>query len=396
MSDTSAQVPRIVRFGVFEIDLRSGELRKSGARLNLQQQPLQVLSVLLEQPGELVTRDALRSRLWPDDTFVDFDHGLNAAVKRLRDTLGDSAESPRFIETVARRGYRFIAPASVPDAVEAAGARRVSLWRPVVWAATGAGIAALMMMLVDQVRPTRLSGPVLATSIVVDGVAPELNQPGVHFAVAPSGRTVVFAGNYGERRILYRRELDRLDPEPIVGTGGASDVFFSHDSRRLGFEKDSELWTASLDGGTPQRLLPNQPLRGGTWGEGDRIVIGRVGSGLWMASTTGGEPRQLTVPKQGEGHELPQMLPGGRAVLFTILQKDKPPTAAVYLIETGETRPLFEGVGARFVGSGHVVFGRQQRLWAVAFDPDSLEMLGDAQPVRDDILWSPRAIRSSQ
>ena len=71
--------------------------------------------MLLEQPGELVTRDELRKRLWPDDTFVDFEHGLNAAVKRLRDTLGDSAESPRFVETVPRRGYRFIAPMSVPD-----------------------------------------------------------------------------------------------------------------------------------------------------------------------------------------------------------------------------------------------------------------------------------------
>ena len=88
-------------------------MRKSGARLSLQQQPLQLLSVLLEQPGELVTRDELRKRLWPDDTFVDFEHGLNAAVKRLRDTLGDSADSPRFVETVPRRGYRFIAPASV-------------------------------------------------------------------------------------------------------------------------------------------------------------------------------------------------------------------------------------------------------------------------------------------
>ena len=174
-----------------------------------------------------------------------------------------------------------------------------------------------------------------------------------------------------------------------MGTEGGSDVFFSHDGRWLGFEKDSELWTASLDGGTPQRLLPNQPLRGGTWGEGDSIVVGRVGSGLWMASTTtGGAPRQLTTPTQGERHELPQMLPGGRAVLFTIFPVDKPPHAAVHLLETGETRSLFEGVGARFVGSGHVVFGRQERLWAVGFDPDSLQTLGAARPVRDDVLWS--------
>ena len=88
MSETSADAHRLVRFGVYELDLHSGELRKSGARLSLQQQPLQLLSVLLEQPGELVTREELRKRLWPDDTFVDFEHGLNAAVKRLRDTPG--------------------------------------------------------------------------------------------------------------------------------------------------------------------------------------------------------------------------------------------------------------------------------------------------------------------
>jgi eukaryotic-like serine/threonine-protein kinase len=174
-----------------------------------------------------------------------------------------------------------------------------------------------------------------------------------------------------------------------VGTEGGSDVFFSSDGRWLGFETRSELWTASLDGGIPQRLLPNQPLRGGTWGAGDSVVFGRVGSGLWLASTTGGEPRQLTFPAQGERHELPQMLPGDRAVLFTILASAGPPRAAVLVLETGETRPLFEAVGARFVGSGHVVFGRQGKLWAVAFDPDSLDTLGAARPVRDDVLWSP-------
>ena len=165
-------------------------------------------------------------------------------------------------------------------------------------------------------------------------------------------------------------------------------MFFSHDGRRFGFERPSELWTASLDGGTPQKLLPNQPLRGGTWGEGDRIVVGLVGSGLWMVSTTGVAPRQLTTPRQGERHELPQMLPGGRAVLFTIFPVDKPPHAAVHLVGTRETRSLFEGTGARFVGSGYVVFGRQERLWAVGFDPDSLQTLGAARPVRDDVLWS--------
>jgi cholera toxin transcriptional activator len=101
---------RIVRFGVFELDLVAGELRKGGARIRLQEQPFQVLAMLLERPGDVVTRDGLRQKLWPADTFVDFDHSLNTAVNKIRETLGDSASNPRFVETLARRGYRFIAP----------------------------------------------------------------------------------------------------------------------------------------------------------------------------------------------------------------------------------------------------------------------------------------------
>ena len=114
---------RLYRFGVYEIDVRSGELRKNGAKLRIQEQPFQVLSMLLERPGEVVLREELRQRLWPADTFVDFDHSLNTAVNKLRDLLGDSAASPRFIETLAKRGYRFIAPVQT---VEAAPADQIS------------------------------------------------------------------------------------------------------------------------------------------------------------------------------------------------------------------------------------------------------------------------------
>src|ERR1700686_5186227 len=100
--------PKRLRFGVFEADLRTGELTKHGKRLSLQEQPFRLLALLLEKPGELVTREELRGRLWPQ-TIVDFDHGLNKAVSKIREALGDSAENPRFIETVARRGYRFLA-----------------------------------------------------------------------------------------------------------------------------------------------------------------------------------------------------------------------------------------------------------------------------------------------
>ncbi len=101
---------RVARFGVFELDLSAGELRKSGVKLRLQGQPFQVLALLLERAGEVITREELQQKLWPSDTFVDFDHSLNTAINKVREALGDSASSPRFVETLARRGYRFIAP----------------------------------------------------------------------------------------------------------------------------------------------------------------------------------------------------------------------------------------------------------------------------------------------
>src|SRR6476619_5916388 len=109
-----------VRFGTVEVDLRAGELRKSGVKLKLTGQPFQVLAMLLERPGEVVTREELQKRLWPD-TFVDFDHNLNAAINKIREVLGDSAESPRFVETLPRRGYRFIAAVEAGQIVAGPG-----------------------------------------------------------------------------------------------------------------------------------------------------------------------------------------------------------------------------------------------------------------------------------
>src|SRR6202034_661555 len=105
-----ASSSRQVRTGLFEIDLASGQLHKNGRKLPLQEQPFRVLAMLLERPGEVVTRQELQAKLWPADTYVGFDEGLNTAIRKLRVAFGDSAENPRFIETVSRRGYRFVAP----------------------------------------------------------------------------------------------------------------------------------------------------------------------------------------------------------------------------------------------------------------------------------------------
>ncbi len=103
-----ARTSGVLRFDLFEVDLREGELHKAGRRIKLQVQPFQVLAMLLEHPSGVVTREELQKRLWPADTFVDFDHSLNTAIKKLRQALGDHAKKPRFIETLPRRGYRFI------------------------------------------------------------------------------------------------------------------------------------------------------------------------------------------------------------------------------------------------------------------------------------------------
>jgi DNA-binding winged helix-turn-helix (wHTH) protein len=178
----SNSTSRIIRFSSFEVNLHTGELRQRGQKVKLQEQPLQVLAALLERPGELVTREELRGKLWPVDTFVDFDHSLNAAIKRLRDALGESAETPIFVETVARRGYRFIAPvvqdAQIPSdgypgsptsgseplvthppstAMQVADSRRKSVYRK-PWKASAAvlvAVGALAGMFVWVGRPWR-------------------------------------------------------------------------------------------------------------------------------------------------------------------------------------------------------------------------------------------------
>src|SRR5215467_8598932 len=109
-----ASSSRVVRTGLFEIDMGSGDVQKAGRRVSLQEQPFRVLATLLERPGEVITREELRAKIWPTDTFVAFDEGINTAIRKLRVAFGDSADNPRFVETLPRRGYRFIAPVERP------------------------------------------------------------------------------------------------------------------------------------------------------------------------------------------------------------------------------------------------------------------------------------------
>jgi DNA-binding winged helix-turn-helix (wHTH) protein/Tol biopolymer transport system component len=186
---------RTVRFGAFEADLHAGEVRKSGARIKLQEQPFKVLQLLLERPGDLVTREELRSRIWPEESFGDFDHAVNVAVGKLRTALGDSADNPCFIETVPRRGYRFVASLEgagakppVASAVGGPPARRWVGWRRVVPAAAILVYAGVMLALgvVLGRRSTQRSAPEFQRLTVRHGTVYSAR-------FAPDGHNVIYS-----------------------------------------------------------------------------------------------------------------------------------------------------------------------------------------------------------
>jgi eukaryotic-like serine/threonine-protein kinase len=310
MSDTAAPVHRLVRFGVFEIDLRSGELRKSGARLNLQQQPLQLLSVLLEQPGELVTREELHKRLWPDDTFVDFEHGLNAAVKRLRDTLGDSADSPRFVETVPRRGYRFIAPASVPDGPAARTGREAGRWRlrwPWVIVGVGAAGAVALGIWASLKAPVRETAGANATS-ARGSIEPVMrltsgSDLNTEPTVSRDGEWVAYASDRsGEGHLdIWMQRLS--GEEPVRLTRDAADErepTFSADGSRIAFRSERDgggIYVIPAHSGGEARLL----VRGGA--HGPRFSP----DGRWLAYATG--PGRFSADKSSAAFSQTYLIP---------------------------------------------------------------------------------------
>jgi DNA-binding winged helix-turn-helix (wHTH) protein/Tol biopolymer transport system component len=316
------------RFGIFEVDLRAGELRRNGMRVKLQEQPFQVLALLLERQGEVVTREEVRNRLWPADTFVDFDHSLNAAIRRLRDALGDSAENPTFVETVARRGYRFLAPVhsgasaeTAPDqpqlvAVPANSARHLrGRW-------ILAGIA-VMALVVGVVLGWHLSlhAPVAPAPHLTRLTANPVDDPVLASAISRDGRYLAFSDESG----FYLRQIDTGETHAIDLPQGLlpNSLSWFPDNVHMvlglcGIDRESSLWTVSVLGGSARKIV-DSGANPSVSPDGKQVayIAGRIlRQRIWLASIDGEQPRELA----GEDGDLFGRIswsPGGRKVAYT-------------------------------------------------------------------------------
>lgn len=297
-------VPRY-RFGPIEVDPVAGEIYKSGIKVRVPRKPFQILLALLEEPGELVSRETLRAQLWAADTFVEFEHALNAAINRLRVVLGDEAASPRYIETVPGRGYRFIAPVERPlrpvtvELPPSSAPPGLPRW---IWPAALAVLAAFSagMWIGARSRPLTTLGPVVRFTIPPPpGTVLEPSMARQGFELSPDGRYLAFtARGGGGLPSLWLRDLAQPESRELPDTRDAQSVFWSPDGAYLYYSvyADRALRRISL-AGAPQDVLAQLPPRFfGAWFRQGEIRSADRQYG-WAVPIAGGIPRKLPVPQ---------------------------------------------------------------------------------------------------
>ena len=333
----SAATPRVVRFGVFELNLDSRELRKSGVKVKLQEQPFLILAVLLERPGSIVTREELHKKLWPEDTFVDFDLSLNSAVKKLRQVLNDDSDNPRFVETLYRRGYRFIALVNGVDSTEQAqqldrppelaapGTRPQTPSRSkTIFIASVVAIAALMSAAV-WLRPP-LPGPRILsiTQLTHDNLPKDQlvsDGPRLYFDEEVNGHQVLSQVSteggevsqiptpFSDVSVL---ELSPTVSELLVRSLDVQNVLMSTNFT-------GPLWLIPLPAGSPRRLGSIVAAGAALSPEGKKLVYAN-GQDLYLAQADGSNPRKLV---SVNGSPLtPKFSPDGTRVRFTVLDRN--------------------------------------------------------------------------
>jgi len=404
-----------VQFGLFEADLKTGELHRSGVRIRIQSQPFKLLTALLEEPGEVVSRETLQQRLWGSDTTVDFDHSLGIAVNKLRDALSDHAENPRFVETLAKRGYRFIAPvktiephdafsgtdSEVHGAVSAGTVSKaeksgVARW---LWIAAGLACVCLGLLLVLLLRqPSRMPYRVVQVTHSGHVLSNDQNALDVEsFSSSVSdGTRLYFSHMYNGNPVLAvalaaNGEIShlKLPPEigaPLIGSlspDGSRLVVRGH----LQQEPEQPLWIVPTLNGDPRRV-PNVLAHDATWmPDGNRLLIAN-GNDLTIVGADGSDPHKLiTTPG------LPFWLrwsPDGQRLRFT-LRDSKRQTSELWevaangdnphLLLPGWTQPSEECCGSWTSNGSDFVFQSQHNghadIWALR---EQSWLLGKSRP----------------
>ena len=324
-----------VRFDVFQVDLRAGELLREDRKIKLQEQPFRVLSVLLQRAGQVVTRDELREKLWPADTFVDFDHGLNSAVARLREALRDSAENPRFIETVAKRGYRFIGSLQQRDPTpeSADPPTRKRTWKPLLSSRHLWIIATLCLALLCSASIWALYRPSPNAQLAKIEVVPLVGLRGFQAtpAFSPDGTLVAFRQSDGTRNTGIYAAVVGGD-KSIQLTSGSGDCCptWSPDGREIAFSRYTEdnvfsILTVPALGGTERRLYrgPDHMGSGISWSPDGSLIAFTQGpesdptrSWISLLSVADASIREISSPPAGWIDRSPMYSPDGRRIAF--------------------------------------------------------------------------------
>lgn len=391
---------RLVTFGPFAFDPQRRLLSRNGAEIPLPPRVLAVLELLISRPGDVVPRQDLLDRVWKD-AFVT-DTSLAEAISFLRQALGDDPQAPRYIQTVHRRGYRFLSPLTTQDHPQAAPdlvapeAIKPSIGRELLpWSvAVVCGVLAITAVWRLVGQPAADPPPVVRFQIRPSpGTSFDRRAPAL--AIAPDGRTIVWSAceNASSACALFVRPLDRLDAVRLRGTDGALAPFLSPDGRWIGFFADGKLKKIAVSGGAPTTLTDAPVPGGASWSDDGRIVFAdRPAGGLMVVSDQGGALRMITQPRVDRGelrHAWPSWLPGGRGVLFTIVGSpvaEASGTLAVLPQPASAWRALRAGI-ARGVpaGRGYLLFSTPTDLQAQVFDETSLTVAGEPDGVLEGL-----------